>query len=163
MGAYTDESKIISLMPQLPATGTAGYTAMSALVSQAITDAEAEINGYAARRYSLPFSEVPVQIRAIADGLAVFYTYLHAYSADNTNRNDYTDDPRYKIQLNKLQGIAEGDIALTLTNGSLVVQASTTSLVSSANNNYTPIFDMDTSTSWAVDSDRLDDISNDRS
>jgi phage gp36-like protein len=162
MGDYTTEDKVFSLMPQLPKTGTSGYVDTSALVAQAITDAEAEINGYVARRYSLPFSTVPVQIGAIADGLAVFYSYLYVYSADSMNKSDFADDPRYKIQLSKLKSIAEGDIALTLTNGSLVLQASTTSMVTSANKDYIPIFDMDTITSQGMDSDRLDAISNDR-
>jgi phage gp36-like protein len=162
MGDYTTEDKIWSLMPQLPLTSSSGYTTASTLAAQAISDAEAEINGYVAQRYSLPFTTVPVQIRSIANGLSVFYTYLYVYSADNINQNDFTDDPRYKIQLGKLKAIADGDIVLTMTNGSAVVQASSTSMVNSANKSYQPIFDLDTSTSWAIDSDRADEISNDR-
>lgn len=164
MGSYTTEAKITILMPQLPVAGQPGYTSTSDLVAQAIVDAEAEIDGYLATRYSLPFSTVPVQVRAIADALACFYTYLYAYSADNINRNNFADSEsaKYDIQLKKLKALANGDMVLTLTTGSSVVQASTTSLVTSANKSYTPIFDVDTSTSWSVDSDRKDSISNDR-
>jgi phage gp36-like protein len=162
MGDYTSESKIMSLMPQLPVTGSAGYTASSALVTQAIADAEAEINGYVARRYSLPFTDVPVQIRAIADGLAVFYSYMYLYSSDSMNRNDFTDDPRYKIQLSKLSAIADGEIRLTLTNGSAVVEPSSSSEVVSGNMRYATTFDVDTCTSWGVDSDRITTINDDR-
>jgi phage gp36-like protein len=164
MGDYTSETIIMSLMPQLPQTGSSGYAVMSALVAQAITDAEAEINGYLARRYNLPFSTVPVQVRALANNLAQYYTYLNAYSADNINRNNWSEgqSTRYEIQLKKLEAIADGSMALTLTNGSLVLQASATSLVMSANKDYQPIFDLDTSTAWTLDSDRKDDISNGR-
>lgn len=164
MGDYTTEAKIWTLMPQLPLTGSAGYTIASALVTQAITDAEAEINGYVARRYSLPFSTVPVQIRMIADCLAQFYTYLGIYSADNMNRNNFSEgqSTKYEIQLKRLESIADGTISLTLTNGSIVLQPSSTSVVMSANMNYTPTFNVDTCTSWKTDPDRLEDIANDR-
>jgi phage gp36-like protein len=164
MGSYTTEAKIWSLMPQLPLTSSAGYTAASALVAQAITDAEAEIDGYVANRYSLPFSSVPVQVSAIADSLACYYTYLYVYSADNMNRNAFSEgqSTRYEIQLNKLKAIADGEVVLTVSGGGVVEQASSSSMVISANQSYTPIFDVDTSTSWGIDSDRSDAITNDR-
>lgn len=164
MGDYTTEAKIWTLMPQLPLTGSAGYTVASALVTQAITDAEAEINGYIARRYNLPFSAVPVQVRMIADCLAQFYTYLGLYSADNMNRNNFSEgqSTKYEIQIKRLESIADGTISLTLTNGSLIVQPSSTSMVVSANMNYASTFNVDTCTSWKTDSDRLEDIANDR-
>jgi len=105
-----------------------------------------------------------VQIRAIANNLACFYAYLNIYSADNMNRNNFSEgkSASYDIQLRRLESISEGKIALTLTNGSEVVQASTTSLVASVHKDHAPIFDLDASTEWAVDSDRLEAVSNDR-
>jgi hypothetical protein len=67
------------------------------------------------------------------------------------------------MQIKKLKALAEGEVALTISGGGVVAEASASSLVTSVSKDYQPMFDLDTSTSWKLDADRADVIANDRS
>lgn len=165
MGTYVTEANVLDLMPQLPRTATAGYTKTSAVISHAINIADSEIDGCVAKRYSTPFTTIPVQLRTIAKELAVYHTYMNLYPGDNINRNAFVerfDDNKDFNAYARLQKICEGEMKLTLTNGSLVGQASTLSRATSARKEFTPIFDVDSVTSWRVDPDLVDNIADNR-
>jgi phage gp36-like protein len=166
MANYVTESDIAILMPQLPKLGTAAYSNTAILISITILEVEGLIDGYLANRYSLPFAtdSVPVQIRSIARNLAVYRVYNYQYSGDNINRNAYVErfESFDKNAFDMLEKIRDGEIQLTLTNGSQVPFKTSIIAVRSSSSGYQPIFEMDTTTSQKIDSDLLSDISNSR-
>ncbi len=60
-----------------------------------------------------------------------------------------------------LKMLGEGDLVLTLTDGS-IISKETTSLISSNTQNYDPIFGVDEPTQWRADKDLLDDLADTR-
>ncbi len=164
MGNYTDESRILSLMQQLPKTSGAAYSETSDMITLAIEKAEAEIDSCLAAKYSLPFTTVPPLVRSLADDLAQYHLYLALYSSDNMARNEYVETFRawnrnpYKV----LENIQNETAFLTLTDGSLVGTKSKARSVRTTHADYSPTFNVDESTSWAQDSDLLDEIADER-
>lgn len=74
------------------------------VLARAIADAEAEINGYLASRYTLPLATVPAVLGRITCDLARYYLY-----------DDWTNEPvrsRYEDSVRLLKGISEGKVAL---------------------------------------------------
>ena len=114
----------------------------------------------------MPFASgsVPVQIRSIARGLAVYRVYNYQYSGDNINRNTYAErfEAFDKNAFDMLEKIRDGEIQLTLTNGSQVPFKTSIIAVRSSTSDFQPIFEMDTITSQKIDSDLLSDIYDNR-
>lgn len=164
MGTYVTESDILKLMPQLPATGSSGYTETSALMDLSIETAEGHINGYVSKKYSLPFTTVPTQIRAIAKDLAVYLMYKRLYISDNMNRSEYADafDNDENNAYAKLEKIGDGDLWLTLTDGSEVTRKANALGVDSTTRDYQSTFDMDDILDSKVDTDLLSEIGDNR-
>ncbi len=74
------------------------------VVARALSDADAEINGYLASRYTLPLATVPAVLARISCDLARYYLY-----------DDWTNEAvraRYEDSVRLLKGIAEGKVAL---------------------------------------------------
>lgn len=160
MGNYVTEPNIMELMPQLPKTATAGYTATSALMSLTIDIAESYIDGYVGRRYSLPFTTVPLQIRSIAKDLSVYLTYKRLYPSDNMNRNAYAEgfESDENNAYKKLEQIQDGDLWLTLTDGSVLTKSASDIGIDSTTRDYQSVFDMDDIVDSKVDHDLLSEI-----
>lgn len=152
--AYLTVTSILEELPRLPQTTTAqGYTTTSSLISAHITKAEDQINGTLGVRYAVPFATVPPLVRTIAIDLVAYRTIRSKYGSDNRNRNDYLDD--YHSALDTLQKIADGKLVLADTSGALIAERGSGSKIYSSTEGHQQIFDMDTVTSWKVDSDYL--------
>ncbi|RJP20721.1 MAG: DUF1320 domain-containing protein [Deltaproteobacteria bacterium] len=78
----------------------------AAVVSRAIADAEAEINGYLASRYTLPLGSVPELLTRLACDIARYLLY------DDVAPDQIRD--RYKDAVTLLKGIAEGKVSLAI-------------------------------------------------
>lgn len=78
----------------------------ASVVQQAITNAEAVIDGYLASRYALPMADVPPQIAKIALHLTIYD--LHVYQADPKIEADYKD------ALRMLKDIQDGVLRLPI-------------------------------------------------
>lgn len=60
-----------------------------AVVTRALTDTDAVIDGYLAGRYALPLTETPPLVADLAQAIAIYK--LHPYAADPKIEQDYKD------------------------------------------------------------------------
>lgn len=83
---------------------TAGTTIDATVVSAALADADALIEGYLAQRYALPVSPVPAMLLRVAADVARYL--LHGNAATDAVRTAYED------ALKVLRDLADGRAAL---------------------------------------------------
>ena len=76
------------------------------VITRAIADADAEINGYCASRYDVPFSTVSDMIRKISVDIAIYNLFCRRRGPSEDRRN------RYKDAIALLKGIAQGIVSL---------------------------------------------------
>lgn len=93
------ESELIQLTDR-DGTGTIGAT----VLSQALADADAKVDGYLAGRYTLPLATVPKSLTRIACDVARYYLYDN-HATDEVRRR-YEDAEKFLIALGK------GDVTL---------------------------------------------------
>lgn len=90
------ESKLIQL------TDDADIGSIDAdVITRAIADADAEIDGYAAVRYDVPFSPVPVSIRKRSVDITIYNLYARRSGAPEDRRIRYNDAIRFLKDLSK--------------------------------------------------------------
>jgi len=162
--SYCNTSTIITILPGLPqATTTNGWTETNAVIHQHMIRADGIIDGYCARRYSLPFSPVPPMIRAISNDLVCYYTYRSFYTQDNHNKSEYFEE-LYGQAREDLKMIREGDIDLVDTSGSDATPTTNDelALLDSTTYDYQSFFDVDDTLEWKFDTDLEDSISGNR-
>lgn len=163
--AYTTLANILAVNADLPQTSTTGgYSQTAAIIGAHIVRAEAFINGKLARRYDVPFTTTPPLVGIIAEDITSYYTYRSLYAKDNHNTSqrisEYGGDGT-TTAFALLEQIRIGEIDLVTTAGALISERTTeqTDSVQYTNESYTPIFDVDDTMNWSVDSDRLTAIS----
>jgi len=76
------------------------------MVTRAIADADAEIDGYCGKRYSVPFSTVPAIIRKFAVDIAIYNLYARRKGAPEDRKDRYTSALKF------LAGVSKGIISL---------------------------------------------------
>jgi len=167
--SYTTFTTILINNTDLPQTTTmAGYTATTVIISGHIIRADAFINGKLARRYEVPFSPTPPLIGLIAEDITSYYTYRSLYAQDNQNTStrlgEYGNNDDTMTAFALLEQIRLGEMDLVNTAGSLVGERSSEAddSVYSNNEDYTPIFDVDSTLTQQVDDDRLTAIAEGR-
>lgn len=79
---------------------------VASVVTAAIADADAEIDGYCGRRYSVPFAAVPDIVKKHSVTIAVKNLYARRRGATGSRRQDYDDAIAF------LKGVAAGKITL---------------------------------------------------
>lgn len=75
-------------------------------VTRAIADADAEINGYCAVQYEVPFATVPDLVRKLSVDIAIFNLYARRRGANEDRR------ARYDNAIKLLQRVADGTVSL---------------------------------------------------
>lgn len=140
---------------------------MTALSSKAIEQAEAEVNKYLSGRYDLSssyfqtYTSVPPMVRAITERMAE--GYMWQWLARGGKEGLARGATLIKAATENLVDIRDMKAHLADTAGSILAESSTGSYRVQCNTtDYTPTFAEDDETAWAVDSDKLDDISNAR-
>lgn len=78
------------------------------LIENAITDADAEINGYLSKRYKLPFQDPPAVLKKFSKDIAA-YNLVSRIGIDEQDR-DKTYLNRYNAAIKFLTMVAEGKI-----------------------------------------------------
>ena len=76
------------------------------LAEEAITDADAEIDGYLAKRYSLPFTETPKVLNKFSKDISLYN--LASRKGVDENDREKTYLTRYKAAIAFLTKVAEG-------------------------------------------------------
>ena len=165
--SYGTNTTILTLLPNLPQSATAnGYTRVANLISSHVTRADTLINSYLVERYDISSFDtagsVPPVLKTYSEDIASYYTLRSLYGGDGQNLNEYIQE--YYKALEDLTKIREGEMNLFDTAGSQIPAklSSTIDVVSSNTEDYTPTFLEDGPLSWATDSDKLDDIEDDR-
>lgn len=79
-------------------------------VEEAIEDADAEIDGYLAKRYSVPMSPIPRVLNKFSKDIAV-YNLMSRIGIDESDR-DKTYLNRYNAAVKFLEGVAKGTISI---------------------------------------------------
>lgn len=80
------------------------------IVTAAIEDAEGEIDGYLAKRYSVPLTPVPKVIAKFAKDIAVYNLYSRIGIDENEKEKNYLN--RYKSAIDFLKLVTEGKVSL---------------------------------------------------
>jgi len=82
------------------------------LAIKAIEDADAEINGYLARRYSVPLARVPAVINKFSKDIAVYNLISRMGIEHDTREKTFKD--RYDAAITYLTNVAKGIIEIGL-------------------------------------------------
>lgn len=156
---YALSTTVLALVPGISATDSATADALNAHIRRA----DDIINGKLARRYATPFTTttIPPLVRTIAEDLTSGFLFRSLYTRDSQNTNAWTEDLMKKA-FELLDQIANYEIDITDTAGSLIAEINTGSRLDSSTENYAPVFDIDSETSHLIDADRLTDIDNRR-
>ncbi|WP_375227504.1 gp436 family protein [Roseobacter sp. S98] len=94
-----------NLLVQLTDRGdVATDTIDQTVIDQAISDTDALIDGYLAKRYALPMAAVPPLVASLALDIAIYK--LHIFEANPKIEADY------KAAMKSLEGIAAGSVTL---------------------------------------------------
>jgi len=156
--AYCTAAIVIPEYLIFPQTTTVQrYTETSALITAKIPRADATIDSYCARRYTTPFDPVPPKIIDISVKLSTYYALQSKFTRDSHNTNDWVQLVGEEA-IKDLEMIRDRDIDLVNTAGALLTEKQADSRILSSTEDYQPFADVDTVTSWAVDTDRLNTI-----
>lgn len=159
MGTYATTSSYDVIL-----VGTTLDTATTSVISKCITWAENEINKKLAKRFDVSAwstaALTPPMVTTMCEQLALGYFY------DNNSRGgkdgQLRADRLIKRVMENLNELAKGQLELVNSSGSIVTARGTAKGVLSNTSDYTQTFAEDDPLSWAVDSDKLDDLSDER-
>lgn len=162
MGLYTTTTSIEARMVEVD------FDAKTlALCTEMISDAESEINKYLSRRYdlgSLTFqtsTSIPPIVRSMCNRLTEGYMWknMSRGSKESLSRGNSL----VKDVIDNLTLIANYKADILNTSGSLLTDMSNTAYRVLCNTtNYSNTFGEDSDLNWAVDSDKITDISTER-
>lgn len=141
--------------------GTTMDSITTALVGQCITWSENEINKKLAKRYDVASFQttVPPHIRGLCEQLTTGFYYQHA--ARGGKEGMARGDVFIKRVMDNLSELAAGKMELVNTAGSLIVSSNSKGVLSNTSD-YTSTFGEDDPLNWAIDPDKLNDISGSR-
>lgn len=104
--------------------GSAGQIVESVL-SQAIADASATIDGYLGGRYTLPLSSVPQNLTRLACDIARYYLF------DDQLGDEHQASKRYTNAISYLKDVGSGRLQLGITQDSQQPQQTSTATITS--------------------------------
>ncbi len=113
--AYATEADLLDRLSteqliELTTDDPAAQQPDSGRITQAITDADSEINSYAAKHYSVPLDPVPAVIQKYSVDLALYNLYTRADRPDLDESDAIVR--RYQDARKFLQYLAEGKVTL---------------------------------------------------
>ena len=155
---YSTATVIVPEFLIFPQTSTVQrYTETSALITAKVPRADATIDSYCARRYTTPFSPTPPKIEEISIKLSAYYALISKFTRDSHNTNDWVEKLGEEATAD-LEMIRDRKVDLVNTAGALLTEKQADSRIISSTEDYQPFADVDTVTSWVVDTDRLNSI-----
>ncbi len=109
--AYSIIDDIRKLLPEEELVALTDDEALGAVnqgrVTEAIAQADAEVDSYCAIRYSVPVSPVPVLLRKLSVDIALYALYSRAVQSVPEVRAE-----RYRSAIRQLEGISKGTLTL---------------------------------------------------
>lgn len=165
IGTYTTTTTLSLIMVGVNFSATN----MTTLGSKAIEQAENEVNKYLSKRYDLASStfntasSIPPLVRSLAEKLAEANMWAFLSRGGAGKESVARAASLRKDALDNLLLIQTYKADLLNTTGSLIDDFSNTSQRVLCNtSNYSSTFDEDDELNWAVDSDKLSDIADNR-
>jgi phage gp36-like protein len=92
--AYCTQADIEKLIPTTSLaqlTTESGYIPDVDVVAEVIAQADAEIDSYCGKQYSVPFSPVPARIRTLSVDISIYRFYLRRQIVPDPARQRYED------------------------------------------------------------------------
>lgn len=86
-----DVEKLISREELAQLTTESGSEPDSDVLAEAITKADAEIDAYCGKQYTVPFSPVPDRIEALSVDMAIYHLFSRRSIAPEIRRQKYED------------------------------------------------------------------------
>ena len=93
------------------------------IIDAAIADADAEIDGYLAKRYAVPFSPVPRVLNKFSKDIAIYNLFSRMGIDESTDQKTYLN--RYNAAVKFLTLVAEGKVSIGAGNEDPASAAST--------------------------------------
>src|SRR5574343_1758427 len=106
----TDIEKLIPVLELAEITTEIGDAPDTSVVEYCIAKADAEIDSYCSKQYSVPFSPVPARITALSVDIAIYHLYSRRSVAPDIRRIKYED------ALTFLKDLAKGIASVGTTN-----------------------------------------------
>ena len=103
--AYCTQADIEVLIPQLELaqiTTESGDTADTVVVADAIAAADAEIDAYCGKQYTVPFAPVPARVKSLSVDMSIYHLYSRRSVAPEIRRIKYEDAVKF------LKDVAKG-------------------------------------------------------
>lgn len=163
MGLYATVTSLQTLM-----VGT-NFTVTSALAVKIVNRAEARVNSVLARRYDLSqaafqtTTSIPLQVREWSEMIAEGHMWKALARGGAGKESMARGDALIKEALADLKMLAEYELELVATSGSVIADMSNTAFRVMCNTStYINTFNEDDELAWAVDPDKLEDIADER-
>lgn len=121
-----------------------------------IAKADALIDSYLSNIYTTPFVTTPALIKSLSIDITCYYLLRTSYTNDRVEEKNSWVIEWYTKAIDMLKKLASKEISLGAN------YLSTSSVITSSDENYTPIFDIDDVEDWKRSDSRLEDIFNDR-
>lgn len=157
MGSYITTSVIYNdVMSRITST-----TVSASILTLYIADAEAEINSYVAKQYTVAtvVAAQPPLLTKLAKDLTVYNVLRDSYTQDNQNASEWLEGKKTAAD-ELLKKIGEGDVRLVASNTVLATNVNMN--MGSSTLNIPLITNMDDEYSWAEPQNLLDKIDTDR-
>jgi phage gp36-like protein len=90
-----DLAKLVTWEELAKLTAEAGDDIDAAVMSEAIAQADAEIDSYLAVRYALPLDSVPARVKALSASLSLYHLYARRGVAEGVWRQKYEDAVKF--------------------------------------------------------------------
>jgi hypothetical protein len=160
VGVYATTTSLQTLM-----IGTTFDSLTTSLADKLITHAENEVNKYLSKRYNvtsfMTAGSVPPLVTSLTETLAE--GYMHQRMSRGGKDAMKRGSELIEMAKENLESIAEYKLDLHNTAGSVISDMSQTAYrVLSNTTDYSSTFNEDDELNWAVDSDKTDDISDER-
>jgi hypothetical protein len=146
--------------------GTTLDTATTNLLSKCIDWSQDEINKYLSKRYDISSfytstASVPPLITTWCENMSE--GFYHMRNSRGGKESIKRGEKIHDMVMGNLKDIAEYKFALTDSSGAELSEKTNTSfLIKENTSSYSPTFNEDSPLNWKIDSDKLDDISDER-
>jgi len=155
---YSTSTSIYTMLPGL--NTSAGNTAIIDMYNSRIAG---KINNFIIGLYNpsgwTSASSTPPGIIQISDAVVAMWTMRSLFTKDGQNKNDWVEELG-KMAIMDLKKIGTGDLKIADNNSKIIPMVS--QQIESTTEDYHPVFDIDEPEDWTIDSDQLEDISDDR-
>lgn len=144
--------------------GTVFDTATSALATECITDAEAEVMKHISERYDLTqfyqSTTVCPLLNSLSRDLAI--AYMYDAMSRGSKEADARAERKIKRVMDNLALLRDGQVQLTDNSGNIIDEMVGKWQTQSNTTDYSPTFNEDHPRNWRQDRDKLEDIKDER-